>query len=43
MLSSYLGIQIRNCEFSHTAMIGLLTVDSSEVEVERNVFRDIGI
>ena len=36
-------MEIRDCEFSHTAMTGLLISDSSEVVVERNVFKDIGI
>ena len=33
---------IQDCEFSHTAMTGLLVTMTSNLMVDRNVFTDIG-
>ena len=36
------GVTVTDCEFSHTAMTGLLVASSSNVLVSQNVFTDIG-
>ena len=35
-------ITIQDCEFSHTAMTGLLASMTSNLVIDRNVFTDIG-
>ena len=35
-------ITIQDCEFSHTAMTGLLVTMTSNLMIDRNVFTDIG-
>ena len=35
-------ININNCMFSHTAMMGLYVKDTSHISVQKNVFYDIG-
>ena len=35
-------VNIINCEFTHTGMMGLFVSVSSNVLIDRNVFTDIG-
>ena len=35
-------VNIINCEFTHTGMMGLFVSHSSNVLIDRNVFTDIG-
>ena len=35
-------ITIQDCEFSHTAMTGLLVTMTNNLVIDRNVFADIG-
>ena len=36
------GININNCQFAHTGMTGLSVANSDDVQVQQNVFMDMG-